>query len=83
MMNLEGLFALMALIVRAISFIVVYKKICNVKKVKIIFIFIFLGIVFINLLPVHFYLFLPSYGYILNHAFHYFQTAQPSTVDLI
>ena len=41
------------------------------KKIKIIFIFIFLGIVFINLLPVQFYLFLPSYGYILNHAFHY------------
>ena len=69
-MNLERLFALIALIVRAISFIVVYKKICNVKKIKIIFIFIFLGIVFINLLPVQFYLFLPSYGYILNHAFH-------------
>ena len=71
MMNLERLFALIALIVRAISFIVVYKKICNVKKIKIIFIFIFLGIVFINLLPVQVYLFLPSYGYILNHAFHY------------
>ena len=73
MMNFEKLFAICSLIIQTISFIVVYKKVCdiNIKKLNISFILLCLGLTFSSLILAQFYISVPIYEDILSIIFHY------------
>ena len=72
-MNFEKLFAICSLVIQTISFIVVYKKVCdiNIKKLNISFILLCLGLTFSSLILAQFYISVPIYGDILSIIFHY------------
>lgn len=71
MMNFEKIFAIFSLLVQTISFVTVYKKICDIKKLNISIIFLYLTISFSSLILAQFYNLLPEYGDVLSTFLHY------------
>lgn len=71
MMNFEKIFAIFSLLVQTISFVTVYKKICDIKKLNISIIFLYLTISFSSLILAQFYNLLPKYGDVLSTFLHY------------
>lgn len=71
MMNFEKIFAIFSLLVQTISFVTVYKKICDIKKLKISIIFLYLTISFSSLILAQFYNLIPKYGDVLSTFLHY------------
>nr|CAA04357.1 histidine kinase [Streptococcus gordonii] len=71
MMNFEKIFAIFSLLVQTISFVTVYKKICDIKKLNISIIFLYLTISFSSLILTQFYNLLPEYGDVLSTFLHY------------
>ena len=70
-MNFEKIFAIFSLLVQTISFVTVYKKICDIKKLNISIIFLYLTISFSSLILAQFYNLLPEYGDVLSTFLHY------------
>ncbi len=70
-MNFEKIFAIFSLLVQTISFVTVYKKICDIKKLNISIIFLYLTISFSSLILAQFYNLLPKYGDVLSTFLHY------------
>ena len=71
MMNFEKIFAIFSLLVQTISFVTVYKKICDIKKLNISIIFLYLTISFSSLILAQFYNLLPEYEDVLSTFLHY------------
>lgn len=71
MMNFEKIFAIFSLLVQTISFVTVYKKICDIKKLNISIIFLYLTISFSSLILAQFYNLIPKYGDVLSAFLHY------------
>ena len=71
MMNFEKIFAIFSFLVQTISFVTVYKKICDIKKLNISIIFLYLTISFSSLILAQFYNLLPEYGDVLSTFLQY------------